>query len=160
MLTVRRAEPADRLRAASVAERAYAPLREIYVPTAEAIEQKRLTADAYERLVGLWAGTVVATVEFKAMSGGLHLRALAVDPAFQRRGIARALVDELSGVARAGGLPILSLLTIRETGNVDRFERLGFRVVSEERASWCRGPRLETLQEVLMELGVSASASP
>jgi hypothetical protein len=39
-------------------------------------------------------------------------------------------------VAISAGVRSLSLYTIKETGNVAFFERLGFRIVREEPASW------------------------
>ena len=61
----------------------------------------------------------------------------------RRRGVARALLDALG--------PRLSLFTIRETGNVPIFERLGFAVVREELATEYVSDAHAQLHEVYME---------
>jgi amino-acid N-acetyltransferase len=57
------------------------------------------------------------------------LRSVAVDPAWQRRGVAQALVAAIADRARANGMRQLFLLTT----DADRyFSRLGFATVDRE----------------------------
>ena len=45
----------------------------------------------------------------------------------------------------------IMLATIRETGNVTIFQRLGFEPVAESIAHWCVSERFEQLHDVTME---------
>jgi len=65
------------------------------------------------------------------------------------------LVDFVSDTARTLGHKIVSARTIRETGNVEIFERLGFRVVKEETAKWCVSDRYPTLHDAYLERQVA-----
>lgn len=67
-----------------------------------------------------------------------YLQLLAVDPAHQRRGHGRALVERLLAQAREAGCPVY-LETSRE-GNVDFYGRLGFSVSAKTVLNG--GPRL------------------
>ena len=110
---------------------AVAALRKIYKPTEAAIKRKAARAPSRQRLVAESDGRVVATVECERRGDRLHLLGPMVHPDHQRRGIARALVDHIAGIAQSMGLAGLSLSTCRQTGNVPIFARLGFRVVRE-----------------------------
>jgi ribosomal protein S18 acetylase RimI-like enzyme len=151
LLILRVANAEDEGAARQISLRAFRFLREIYRPTQSAIAEKDLSGQEYERLVAESGGQIVATVEYRLAPGSMHLRSLAVDPEFQRQGIARRLIDETVNIARERGLAIISLHTIRETGNVGFFERLGFHSVSEEIASWCESDRFEILHDTRME---------
>jgi GNAT superfamily N-acetyltransferase len=112
---------------------------------------KRLENSNWERLVADRRGRILATVEYRLGPEHLAIRGLAVEPNSQRQGIARQILDALAGIARAEGLLTLSLHTIRETGNVGVFFRLGFTAVSEEVATWCVSDNFATLHETYME---------
>lgn len=88
----------------------------------------------YTTLVGEHEDSVVATVEYRLEAAVIHLRTFAVDPKFQRRGFARAMVDATVDIARRNQRNTITLCTIRETGNVPLFERLG---VSRDGRSRC-----------------------
>ncbi len=56
---------------------------------------------------------------------------VAVAPAHGRRGIGRALVDEVVAWAAAGGFPSVTLATFRDVPwNAPYYEKLGFEVVA------------------------------
>ncbi|HEY1818037.1 MAG TPA: GNAT family N-acetyltransferase [Kofleriaceae bacterium] len=119
---VRDAQPADEPAIARVAESAIATLRATYRPSAgmiaRAADRRRL-----RRLVAIDADdSLVGTL---AHDNG-HVVGLFVHTDHRRRGVARQLLDAIDGRA--------SLYTIRETGNVLVFERLGFRIVREQPA--------------------------
>jgi GNAT superfamily N-acetyltransferase len=103
------------------------------------------------QLVALSDERVVGAVSCVLGYDGIHLLGLAVDPPFQRRGIARQVVTAVEDIARQRKLSRITLWTIRETGNVPVFERLGFRCVKERPALGARSIRDEALREVFME---------
>ena len=146
---------ADEAAATSIAARAFASLRGIYQPMAAAVQRKSAESPAYDRLVGECDGRIVATVEYRVAPPHLRVRGLAVDPEFERRGFARAVMDELSRIAHARGCAALRLWTIRETGNVAFFEHVGFRVLSESPADWCTSAQFATLTDVELERSVA-----
>lgn len=147
--------PADESAATSIAARAFSRLRTIYQPTAAAVQGKSAESPAYDRLIGECDGRMAATVEYRVVLPYLHVRGLAVDPEFERRGFARAAMDQLSRIARVRGCAALRLFTIRETGNVAFFEHLGFNVVSQSPADWCTSAQFATLTEVELERPVA-----
>jgi GNAT superfamily N-acetyltransferase len=56
---------------------------------------------------------------------------LGVHPDFRRKGIARAMLQQLETMCRELGVTRLRLHTIKQTGNAAIFTRIGFRVTSE-----------------------------
>lgn len=71
---------------------------------------------------------------------------------FRRQGVARALVEALAGLARELGLRALVAGTVKETGNVEIFVRLGFRVVSEKVDVYSVSDAYTTLTDVELRL--------
>lgn len=129
MLEIREALPGDELAAMALADRVFAEWRGLYRPTPAARKRKTaLAATGLRRFVGVAGGVVVGTVQCAADGGTIRLLALAVDPAWRRRGVGRALVERVAAEDPGSGI---SLFTVRETGNAAFFERLGFRVVEE-----------------------------
>jgi N-acetylglutamate synthase-like GNAT family acetyltransferase len=148
ILSVRVATDADRAVAERIAQQAFDELRSIYRPKESALPVDsprivRLVAEAKDQIVG----TVLYTTE----SDRLHLRALAVDSAYRCTGVASAIIEYLSELAKSAGLKSLSLYTVKQTGNVAIFDRLGFRSVSEEPASWAVSDRCIELTDVFMQ---------
>jgi ribosomal protein S18 acetylase RimI-like enzyme len=80
----------------------------------------------------------------------LSFLSLGVHPAFRLCGIASALVEQLERIAVESGCRSVSLHTVRETGNVAIFERLGFRVESEAPTLLFESESHRTLSEVAM----------
>lgn len=154
LLNLRLATPADLTAAEDVSKRAYLRLRDVYRPTAAATVRRDQGRQDYERLVGECNGRIVATLEYRSSSDSLHVRGLAVDPDDQGRGVGSVMIDEVVHVAHSMGLSTISLFTVRETGNVELFEHLGLRVVSEQVATWCKSDRYAHLHEVRMERAV------
>lgn len=62
--------------------------------------------------------------------------AMGVASAFRRRGIGRALLRELVGIARAAGFPALSLSVDPRNPALRLYESEGFRRVGESGTSW------------------------
>jgi GNAT superfamily N-acetyltransferase len=124
-----------------------ATLRQIYRPSPEVLA-RRAALPALPRLVALAADQIVGTVEYALAKERLHVMGLFVLASHRRHGVARAIVDVLAELAAP--LP-LSLDTIRETGNVPIFERLGFVVVREQPARDFVSERFRDLIDVYLE---------
>jgi ribosomal protein S18 acetylase RimI-like enzyme len=146
-IVVRHAERGDEPAIAAVSESGVTALRRVYRPTPEALARYR-RMPALPRLVALIDGTVVGTVEYSLGDELLHLMGLYVAESHRRRGVARALIDELARIA--GNRPV-TLDTIRQTGNVPIFERLGFAVLHEAPAEHVESISGEPLVDVLLE---------
>jgi amino-acid N-acetyltransferase len=78
-------------------------------------------------LVARADGRVIGTAALEVYADGVLLRSVAVDPAYQGRGLGRALTAAALDLARRQGAPLAYLLT--ETADAF-FGRLGFRPVS------------------------------
>ena len=76
-------------------------------------------------------GAVIGFAVAWAIDGEGHLDELAVTPAHGRRGVGRALVDEVLAWSAARGLPSVTLITFRDVPWNGRFyEKLGFEAVT------------------------------
>ncbi|MGY1433991.1 GNAT family N-acetyltransferase [Streptomyces reniochalinae] len=96
-------------------------------PTLESLE-------SYAHSGGLWVVTPehgsepVAYALTEPVDGCLHVEQISVHPDSARRGVGRALLDELSARAAADGVPALTLTTFAEVPwNAPYYARLGFR---------------------------------
>ncbi|MDA2933962.1 GNAT family N-acetyltransferase [Acidobacteria bacterium AH-259-D05] len=98
---------------------------------------------------------VVGSLQYLVEVDRVYVLDLAVDPEYRRQGVARQLIDFVSDTAQNRGYKIVSTRTIKETGNVPIFQKLGFRVVSEEIAEWCVSDMYSSLHDVYLELDVA-----
>ena len=151
MIVVRPAHSGDGEAAQRVFDAAFASVRRIYRPNPEMIAQVDALVPPLERLVAEHDGEVVGTVRFRVDGEHLRVIGLAVVPASQRQGIARALVERLAEIAVERSCRLLALFTIKQTGNVAVFERLGFSTISEERDTWSISVDGGELIEVYLE---------
>lgn len=72
-------------------------------------------------------GAVIGFAVAWVVDGEGHLDELAVTPAHGRRGVGRALVDEVLAWSAARGLPSVTLITFRDVPwNGPYYERIGF----------------------------------
>ena len=129
MLLIRDATSDDQPAISAVMAAATAQLRRVYKPTEAAMARAR--AAPVQRLVAVLDGRIVGALRYTKEDGRLHL-GLGVHPDHHRQGIARAMIEALAARARQLGLSSLSLYTIKETGNVPIFQRLGFTPIREE----------------------------
>ena len=130
MIAIRSAHEADAAAIQRIVDAAFAPLRQIYRPSPAQIAN--VATLTLERLVACEGEQLVGTVRFTVEGERLRVIGLAVDPSVQRRGVARALVEQLVAIALARGCATLALHTIAQTGNVPVFQRLGFAIVREQ----------------------------
>jgi ribosomal protein S18 acetylase RimI-like enzyme len=102
------------------------------------------------------AGTVIGFSVGCVVDGEGHLDEVAVAPGHGRRGIGRALVDEVVAWTAAQGLASITLTTFRDVPwNAPYYERLGFRAVAtlspalraliDEQATWGLEPSLRVV---------------
>jgi ribosomal protein S18 acetylase RimI-like enzyme len=108
-------------------------------------------------------GAIIGFAVAWVVDGEGHLDELAVAPDHGRRGVGRALVDEVVAWTEAQGLASITLTTFRDVPwNAPYYEKLGFRVVSPltpalkalviEQATWGLDPSLR----VVMRRSLSA----
>ena len=62
----------------------------------------------------------------------LYLGFVCVEPASMRAGLGRMIVAEAERIGRERGFARMVLGTVREMGNVDYYERVGYRVIGSE----------------------------
>jgi N-acetylglutamate synthase-like GNAT family acetyltransferase len=148
-LTIRDAAESDMPDVQGVMSAATAQLRTVYRPTASAVARAR-SSTSIRWLIAEIDGKGVGALRYVVEPDRLHL-GLGVRPESQHRGVGRALVDSLAAKASSLDLPKLSLCTIKETGNVAVFARMGFHVVSEEPAKDVESVTGEPLTDVYME---------
>jgi ribosomal protein S18 acetylase RimI-like enzyme len=110
-------------------------------------------------------GSVVGFAVAWVVDGEGHLDELAVAPAHGRRGLGRALVDEVIAWTAARDLPSVTLTTFRDVPwNGPYYKKLGFHVVAtltptlealvDEQATWGLDPTLR----VVMRRSIGAEA--
>lgn len=131
-ICVRMARPEDADSIRQVGDQAFEPVLSLYRPNPAALANLSAMVPALERMVAELDGKVVGTVRFGVIGECLRVIGLAVLPRFQNRGVARSLIHELTGLAISSRCRALALYTVTKTGNVPIFERLGFRLISEE----------------------------
>ncbi|WP_404304947.1 GNAT family N-acetyltransferase [Neorhodopirellula lusitana] len=135
----------------SVRDIGFATVRDTYTPNhgaaPAALNASGCRSDILADIDGFTAGVVSAAIE----GNTLRITGLAVAPEFRRLGVARALIESAERVAVNARCDNVRLFTIRETGNVSLFARLGFHFVGEAMADWCSSTRFDTLHEVQME---------
>lgn len=81
--------------------------------------------------VALVEGEPAGYVVIDVVDGRAHIEQLSVDPAHQRKGIGRQLVERVAMWAAASDLDAITLTTFRDVPwNGPYYERLGFRAVA------------------------------
>lgn len=148
--TVREVKPEDEPEVAEVERLATASLREVYRPTDLALKRRAAIVSKLRCLVALLDGRIVGVVQFHIDEDHLFFLGLGVHPRFQRRGVAGALVGQLETIGRDCGCAAVILHTVRQTGNVSVFQRLGFLVESEEPTTLFTSDHFLALSEVVM----------
>ncbi len=151
MIQVREASATEQSEAASVSYQAFATTRNIYKIKPDVVAATNANHDTLTRLVAVDDGNIVGTVKYRINRRRLHIIGLGVLPDKRRQGVARCLIDELFRLAASHDCSVMSLFTIKQTGNVAVFERLGFSAVREEfdtlAVSWTGGPLIDVYME-------------
>lgn len=156
---IRDASSADQPPLDELTRLAFEELRRIYRPSQGAVSAKAALDASLARIVAVdERDDIVGTVQYRIEVSRLHLLGLAVDPTHRRLGVARRLVDHLVETACRRSLEVVSLYTVKETGNPAVFERLGFRTIREQPDAWCIGVDGQPVTEVYMERDSSAAS--
>ncbi len=147
-ITVRDAQPHDIEAALRVDAAAVATLRQTYRPNQKALANRKRLSPHLKRIVCLLDGRIVGTTQYYQDGNSLRLLGLGVLPEARRQGVARAMIAALADSARGLGLCSLATHTVRETGNVAIFQKLGFHVVSETPDEYYESDKYATLTDV------------
>ncbi len=150
-VTIRPGTDADSAAVAELASLGERTLRKTYVPRKEAARRASEAGAGMARLVAVAGDRIVGALEHRREEGRIHFRRLAVHPDWRRKGVARRLVEHLAAIGERQGARALSLYTVKETGNVPVFQRLGFEAVRESEAGYLRSDRFARLTDVYME---------
>lgn len=154
MIRVREIYATEHAEAAAVSTQAFIALCSIYKTKPGVAATNHGDRDKLTRLVAVEDGKIIGTVKYRVDRDRLHMIGLAVLPHRRHQGVARCLVDDLYRVASEQHCSVVSLSTIRQTGNVEVFERLGFYVVREQPDSLAESVTGESLTDVYMERSV------
>jgi len=150
-ITIREATADDAVAVAAVFRAAFEPLRSIYRPTGEAAARQSERFKEGTRLVAEIDGRIVGTVQVACHDRHMHVIGLAVHPDHRRTGVGRRMMEWIVDQAPLFGHNVVALDTIKETGNVAIFEKMGFHVVHENVATWCASESYPVVHEVSME---------
>jgi GNAT superfamily N-acetyltransferase len=148
-VTVREASADDHAAVEAIDRAATADLRKVYRPTVAA-ERERAALGALMTLVASISGQVVGVVRYRIGDERISAIGLGVDPGFRRRGVARALIRRIEEIGARTGCRVLSVYTVRQTGNVPIFERMGLAVQAEGPSELFESDSYPEVIEVLM----------
>jgi len=150
MIEVREAEPQHRPETARLARRVNEGIRKVYQIQSDLGWRKSGSAERIQ-LVATLGDAVVGAASLAHRGERTHLLGLYVDPDYKGFGVAGRLVEAVTRLARQRGAKCLTLATLRETGNVPLFERLGFEVVEEHETRIVQGAAGAAMREACME---------
>jgi len=154
MITVRSEMDKDKAEIQNVIDSAVATLRETYRPTQRAIDSKAQRNLSCQRLVATTNDRVVGTVQYYHDNQCVSVIGLDVHTDYRKKGVARRLIHHIKKIGTKEDANILKLHTIKETGNVEVFKRLGFKVALEQIDVLFESDKFEKLTDVemIMEL--------
>ncbi|HNR76974.1 MAG TPA: GNAT family N-acetyltransferase, partial [Parvularculaceae bacterium] len=114
-------------------------------PVREAAEHQRVMTEGQTLIAESPAGAAAGFAMFEPLDGAVHLVEIDVDPDFQNRGVARALIAAGEDWARDGGFDEMTLTTYRDVPwNAPFYRRLGFVAFDPEPA---RKGLLKTIEQ-------------
>lgn len=127
-------------------------LREVYSPKSNNPADPVSRPSLSSRVVAVdCTGTVVGVAEYIQHPSVLYVQGLAVAPTHQRSGVASDLLTHIAWLALDKGLCEVKLATIKETGNVEIFCRLGFAATGEKILERFLGQNGEPVTEVTLK---------
>lgn len=150
MITVRPVSVDDHAEIQKVQAAATATLRQVYRPGKRAIENKARISSSLRGLVAVADGRIVGTVQYYVNSRSLRAIGLGVLPDYRQKGVARSLIRCLEKIGIEEKAAQLKLHTVKETGNVEIFRRLGFMVTAEQEENLFESDRFDKLTDVEM----------
>lgn len=134
-------------------------LRKVYRPTQTGYENRSRIARALKRIVAISEGKVVGTSQYYFDEKFLRILGLAVREDYRLKGLARSIINHIIDLAKNSGCIALRLSTIKETGNVPIFERIGFKIVGEHQDGLLEGLNGERVTDIEMELRLTSQCS-
>lgn len=155
-IIIREVNNYDKLKLDLVTESLIATLRKTYKPKENLVNEKQLNDESNENImiIAEYGEIAVGAVNVKVVEDKLHLMGLGILECYRNKGICRLIIDFAIKNGRARQLRCLSLYTIKETGNVKTFEKMGFKTIEETKANGFISDRYESLHEVYMELNL------
>jgi len=155
MITIRPSLPEDSDDIRRVSESAIATLRETYRPNQKALANRKRLSTQLSRLVALVDGKIAGTTQFYVDGEALRIIGLLVHSDYRRQGVARSLVQGMADIARKEGCRFLATRTVKETGNVPVFQRLGFDVLTERPDEYSESDKYRELTEVDFQMNIT-----
>jgi len=150
MITVRPEKEDDQSGIQETDAAATATLRLIYRPNQRALANKARISTRLQRLVAVIDGRIVGTVQYHVEKQAVNVIGLGVHKDFRRRGVARSLIQSLTEIGRREKAIRLQLHTVKQTGNVEIFERLRFSGIAERKDDFSESDRFDKLIDVEM----------
>jgi len=156
MLVVRAFRPADAESVEFIMASATRELRAVYAPVPLTDIAPVKHSSSSTRVVALdRTDTVVGVAECIVCPLALYVQGVAVASTHRRCGVAGALLGHLAMLAVDMGLPVVQVATIKETGNVEVFQRLGFEVIEERISERFLGLHGQPVTEVTLKRQVA-----
>lgn len=143
-------EPVNRIMASCTRE-----LRRVYVPNPNAESLSRRQSHSSRIVAVDRTETVVGVAECVGRDAVLYVQGIAVAPTHRRHGVAADLLSHSTRLAADAGHQALEIATIKETGNVEIFFRLGFLVIDERISERFLGQDGRHVTEVTLQRDVT-----
>ncbi len=157
-IIVRIMTPEDEAGAREAWSSAMETLRQTYRPIEGAIGDWK-PPGKLTSIVAILDGRVAGTASYYPDDDRLHLMRFGVHADFRRKGVARAMVEHVMGIAQDRDFCRLSVYTVKECGVVPVYEKLGFKVCREEHAKWAESDKFQILTDVYMEATLTGASS-
>ncbi len=157
MITVRPEMNKDTADLQNVIDSAVATLRQTYRPTQRAIDNKTQKTLNCQRLVATIEDQVVGSVQYFLDPPCVGVIGLDVHTDYRKKGVARSLISRIKEIGMSKKAIGIKLHTIKETGNIRIFKRLGFKVVSERIDGLFESDRFDTLTDVEMVMALTVN---
>jgi N-acetylglutamate synthase-like GNAT family acetyltransferase len=127
-------------------------LRKVYRPTKAGYENRSRIERSLNRIVAISEGKVVGTSQYYFDEKILRILGLAVREDYRLKGVARSIINHITELANSSDCISMRLSTVKETGNVIIFERIGFKIVGEHQYGLLEGLNGEYVTDIEMEL--------
>ena len=156
LISIRPATEEDDRAVTGVVASAISTLRETYRPTRDAPISDVHILTKLNRLVALLDSKVVGTTRYWIDGDSLRIVGLSVHSQFRNRGVATELIRYLADIGDSLGARRMVLHTVKETGNVPIFQKLGFKIVVETDDTSIESAKFLKLTDVEMQRPLTA----
>ena len=150
-ITIREAIDTDKEYIDIVSKSGIDTLRKTYRPNQKALKNKKKINRSLKRLVALIDEKIVGTVQYYADKSCIKIIGLSVLADYRKLGISRKLIEFTENVSRKNGIFNITLFTVKETGNGDIFEKLGFNIIREELDEFSESDKYCSLTSLYMK---------